>query len=77
MRPVEVIALKPDTIYRVRTRLDALILHHDKQKVWQARELSKWICDYQTRTRVIVEPAGEEPKQVKKRKKTNVAKGLW
>lgn len=67
-------ALKPDTIYRVRTRRDALILHHDKQKVWQARELPKWICDYQTRTRVIVEPAGEV-KTGKKEKKDERGEG--
>lgn len=61
--PGVVIAVKSDTIYEVRTRRDVLILHHDKLKICQARELPKWIRDYQARTRVTVEPAGEEPKQ--------------
>lgn len=61
--PGVVIAMKSDTIYEVRTRRDVLILHHDKLKICQARELPKWIRDYQARTRVTVEPAGEEPKQ--------------
>lgn len=52
-----------------------LILHHDKLKVWQTHELLKWICDYQARTRVIVEPAGEEPKQVLAEKKDERAEG--
>lgn len=69
------IAVKSDTIYQVRTRRDVLILHHDKLKVWQAHELLKWICNYQVRTRVIVETAGEEQKQVLPEKKDERGEG--
>lgn len=67
--------MKSDTIYRVRTRRDVLILHHDKLKVWQAHELLKWIRDHQARTCVIVEPAGEEPQQALPEKKDERAEG--
>lgn len=75
MGPVVVIAVKSDTIYQVRTRRDVLILHHDKLKVWQAHELLKWIRNYQARTRVIVETAGDEQKQVLPEKKDERGEG--
>lgn len=73
--PRVVIAVKSDTIYEGRTRRDVLILHHDKLKICQARELPKWVRDYQARTRVTEEPAGEEPKQVAPKKKKERGEG--
>lgn len=64
MGPGVVIAVNSDTIYEARTRRNVLILHHDKLKICQARELPKWVRDYQARTQVTVKPAGEEPKHV-------------
>lgn len=50
------IAVKSDTIYEVRARRDVLILHHDKLKICEARELPiRPVC-------VIKEP-GEVSKQ--------------
>lgn len=40
-----------------------LILHHDKLKICQARELPKWVFDYRNKRH--------------RRKTTNVAKGPW
>lgn len=60
-----------DTIYEVQTCRDVLNLQHAKLQICQARELPKWVCDYQAHARVNVEPAEEEPKQVQPEKKND------
>lgn len=75
MGPGVVIAVKSDTIYEVRTRRDVLILHHNKLKICQARELPKWVRDYQAHTYVTVEPTEEELKQVQQKKNNERGEG--
>lgn len=58
-----------------RAKLCTVFLHYDKLKICQARELFKWIHDYQARTCVIAEPAGDEPKKAQQEKNNERYKG--
>lgn len=58
-----------------KAKLCTVILHHDKLKICQVRIFPKRIRDYQTRTCVIVEPAGGEPKKAQPEKNNERDKG--
>lgn len=71
------IAVKSDTICKLRTRRDVLILHHNALKICQARKRQS---GYATIRSVYVSsqnPQARNRNRCHWRKTTNVAKGPW
>lgn len=71
------IAVKSDTICKLRTRRDVLILHHNTLKICQARKRQS---GYATIRSVYVSsknPQARNRNRCHWRKTTNVAKGPW
>ncbi|XP_062591792.1 death-inducer obliterator 1-like [Saccostrea cucullata] len=78
--PGVVLEVKSDTIYSIRTRRDVIVMHHDKLKACNARQIPKWIKDYKAREEQEsitdeTQPLTQNPKPSEKPKQSKAGTG--